>query len=131
MVAEYGWRDKLQHASGVEDSTHKTQWKYGHCKRLRRQPAERECKSAAHHIESNSDAVVGDDSQGNVGLLCSLIVAAAVHPPELVHLKEALLQLSEHIQDQVLFAHRQRGHVGTLYLHMQHTHVLVSLAKSA
>ena len=71
----------------------------------------RELASTPHHVKSNSDLIVRDDSQRNAGLLQSLVVAATVYPKELVDLIEVLLQLSQHIQYQVLFPDRQRGHI--------------------
>ena len=81
----------------------------------------RELASTPHHVKSNSDLIVRDNSQRNAGLLQSLVVAATVYPKELVDLIEVLLQLSQHIHYQVLFPDRQRGHIWAFYLHMQHT----------
>ena len=103
--------------ANIERPTHcRATWP---CRRLAQQQGGRVYGNAPHHVESNSDVIVTDDSQRDAGLLQALVVAAAVYPEELVDLIEALLQLSQHINYQVLFPNRQRGHIGTL--HLQHT----------
>lgn len=70
-----------------------------------------------YHIQSDRDVCVSDNRQRDIGLHEALIMTAIVYPKELVDLIKMLLQLSEHIHDQVLLPHSQRSDVWPMDLH--------------